>query len=68
MEVGPELVALRADAVAGVLDLFDAGVDLVEDDRFGSVKTVPAADDAAEAEVAVFVVQEEVFVEEFDFL
>jgi len=67
VEISPELVALGTDAIVAVFDLFDARVDLVIDEGFGSVETVPTADDAAEAEIAVFVVQEEILVEESDF-
>ena len=67
MQVGPELIPLGSDAVFGVFNLPDGGIYLVIDDGFGSVANSPALDEGAEAEVAVFVVEEEVVVEKADF-
>jgi len=46
VQIGPELVTLRANTVAAVFDFLYGGIDLVIDDGLGSVYAAPALDDA----------------------
>lgn len=67
MQVGPELVSLGTDAVAGVFYFFDTLVDLVVDDGRWAIDDGITSYDGSQAQVSVFVVEEKFFVEEADF-